>query len=338
MGSYVLTENPERSDETLTALVVAADRPATRRPVYPVTDALGSWYGVTDSSGAPELGASYDAYGRPTPMSSPGLPVAFQGRTIDESGLLYARSRYLDPVLGLWLRPDPLSESRLRGDPEYAFSDLGARTNPESPPRAASQTYVFAHRSPTMWVDPTGLRADLSSSEWLRWPITKVRVLYLYRMLASDSRAHAWFAKWGRPDPFFNVETFYMEFHHYLMSAFIGVQELIDGMGNVLSDTGTWTHDIYITEAGAELPDANLMAQVIMHELNNWSFLAEYELPHDNSLPDGSYTAENTAYDIYYDVMSDHSAACGDRPIHAPSEVLGVSVQGRCLKAVAGSA
>jgi RHS repeat-associated protein len=74
-------------------------------------DALGSVYGLTNASGNLVGHQGYDVFGAPTPAPSgpAGQPFGFTGREHElDSGLVYARARYLNPAVGRWDRPDPL--------------------------------------------------------------------------------------------------------------------------------------------------------------------------------------------------------------------------------------
>jgi RHS repeat-associated protein len=68
-------------------------------------DALGSVYGLTNQAGALIGSQNYDVFGAPTPAPSgpAGQPFGFTGREHElDSGLVYARARYLNPSTGRW--------------------------------------------------------------------------------------------------------------------------------------------------------------------------------------------------------------------------------------------
>ena len=71
---------------------------------------LGSVYAVTDSTGTTQATWTYDVYGARTLVTGAlQYPFGFTGREHDaDTGLIYARQRYYDPVLGTWLQPDRL--------------------------------------------------------------------------------------------------------------------------------------------------------------------------------------------------------------------------------------
>jgi RHS repeat-associated protein len=74
-------------------------------------DALGSIYDLTNSSGVLIGNQNYDVFGAPTPAPSgpAGQPFGFTGREHElDSGLVYARARYLNPAVGAWTQPDRL--------------------------------------------------------------------------------------------------------------------------------------------------------------------------------------------------------------------------------------
>jgi RHS repeat-associated protein len=98
-------------------------------------DALGSVYALTNASGNLVGHQNYDVFGAPTPAPSgpAGQPFGFTGREHElDSGLVYARNRYLSTVTGTWNRPDPMG-----------FVD-------------GPNVYAYAKNGPTRWSDPTG--------------------------------------------------------------------------------------------------------------------------------------------------------------------------------------
>lgn len=73
------------------------------------TDRLGSINATTDGSGAEVLRRSYRSYGEllgQTGTDTESLDYIGQ-RTDSETGLTYLHARYYDPVLGVFLSPDP---------------------------------------------------------------------------------------------------------------------------------------------------------------------------------------------------------------------------------------
>ena len=74
------------------------------------TDALGSVYTLTTSTGAVQARGGYDVFGESVALSGTavGQPFGFTGREHEaDSGLVYARARYLQPGVGTWARADP---------------------------------------------------------------------------------------------------------------------------------------------------------------------------------------------------------------------------------------
>ena len=98
-------------------------------------DALGSVYELTTSTGAVQARGGYDVFGAPVAVSGTavGQPFGFTGREHEtDSGLVYARARYLKPATGRWDRPDPLGMA-------------------DGPNR-----FAYVAGSPTLRVDPRG--------------------------------------------------------------------------------------------------------------------------------------------------------------------------------------
>jgi len=81
---------------------------------YFITDALGSVYGVVDSTGAEVSKYAYDVYGART-AATEGMTTSwgFTGRRHDSSTEMYHRARYLDGGGGAFLSSDPVG--RMRG-------------------------------------------------------------------------------------------------------------------------------------------------------------------------------------------------------------------------------
>jgi RHS repeat-associated protein len=99
-------------------------------------DALGSIYALTSATGALVATANYDVFGAlvPAPSGPAGQPFGFTGREHElDSGLVYARARYLNPGTGRWDRADPVGQI---GGPDY---------------------YLYAGANPITHSDPSGL-------------------------------------------------------------------------------------------------------------------------------------------------------------------------------------
>ena len=100
-------------------------------------DQLGNTRMITDSEGAQAATYTYDVYGKTVSSTNPeqvSNPFGYAGAYTDaESGLLYLRVRYYDPLTAQFISRDPL------------FAATG-------------QAYAYAGDSPTNMVDPTGLQ------------------------------------------------------------------------------------------------------------------------------------------------------------------------------------
>ena len=101
-------------------------------------DALGSVTDLVSPAGAVEARYVYDAWGNlRRDLGASENSFAFTGHRLDRpTGLYYAKARYYDPELGLFLTEDPFA---------------GEAQNPPSLHR-----YLYAYQNPTVWVDPTG--------------------------------------------------------------------------------------------------------------------------------------------------------------------------------------
>jgi len=98
-------------------------------------DALGSTYALADGSGNVAARGGYDVFGVAVAVSgNVGQPFGFTGREHDlDSGLVYARARYLNVATGRWDRADPIGQI---GGPDY---------------------YLYVGSNPITHSDPSGL-------------------------------------------------------------------------------------------------------------------------------------------------------------------------------------
>jgi RHS repeat-associated protein len=83
--------------------------------VYVHADAMGSTRVITDATGQPVIGYTYDPYGQATltKLSASTTPIVnpflYQGQYVDAmTGLIYLRSRWYDPTTAQFLTKDPL--------------------------------------------------------------------------------------------------------------------------------------------------------------------------------------------------------------------------------------
>jgi RHS repeat-associated protein len=130
----VYVQNPQRIDEIFAATVTVNGTPTK---VFPMTDALGSVYGLGDQSGALASSFSFDVYGARTQTSgTTALRFGFTGREHEaDSGLGYNRNRFLSFATGAWTQPDRLGFG-------------GGDTN----------LFAYVKDRPTAITDPSGLR------------------------------------------------------------------------------------------------------------------------------------------------------------------------------------
>jgi RHS repeat-associated protein len=89
---------------------------------YLLTDALGSTWGLADSTGNVNTNYQYDIFGQTQQSgqtSATNNSLQFAGRENDGTGLYYYRNRYYSPSLRCFISRDPLRESA--GENEYAY-------------------------------------------------------------------------------------------------------------------------------------------------------------------------------------------------------------------------
>ncbi len=119
-------------------------------------DALGSIYTLTTASGEVRARGGYDVFGAPVAESGAavGQPFGFTGREHElESGLVYARARYLSTLSGRWDRPDPLGQT---AGPNY---------------------FAYADGRVTVARDPMGLATDSVTAYAAAWPASFIALM-----------------------------------------------------------------------------------------------------------------------------------------------------------------
>ncbi len=128
-------------------------------------DHLGSVQLVTDPQGEIYERVEYTPYGElwieRQQESLQKIPFRFTGKELDaETGLYYFGARYLDPRGSRWISPDPAMEKYL---PEAPVSVEARERNRSLPGEGgvlspiSLATYCYAHGSPIVFVDRTGM-------------------------------------------------------------------------------------------------------------------------------------------------------------------------------------
>jgi len=153
--------------------------PGIDRPVRMISDSqtyyyhldgLGSVVSLTDSSGNPVEGYTYDTYGEPiifdpatgTPRSTSSIdnPYMYTGRRYDEeSELYYYRARYYSHVIGRFLQVDPIG---------YAGN---------------INLYTYVKNAPVNWIDPLGLCKE---NKWSFWETTDISYSLITKQRWND--------------------------------------------------------------------------------------------------------------------------------------------------------
>ena len=112
---------------------------------YYLFDALGSVTDMTTAAGIVLGRYQWDAWGnKRSSIETDANPFGFTGHEHDdETGLVYAKARFYDPELGLFLSEDPV---------------MGGVGEPPSLHR-----YLYAFQNPTVYVDPDGRRPVFSN-------------------------------------------------------------------------------------------------------------------------------------------------------------------------------
>ncbi len=104
---------------------------------YPLTDALGSVRGITDSSGTLTGSTDYDAFGAVRSQTGSSLSLGYTGQLTDpRTGFVDLRARQLDPTLGRFLSADTVQ--------------------PNAPGSQGYNLYAYVANNPTTWTDLSG--------------------------------------------------------------------------------------------------------------------------------------------------------------------------------------
>ena len=131
---------------------------------YPLTDALGSVRGVTDSSGTLTGTTDYDAFGAVRSQTGTSLALGYTGQLTDPStGFIDLRARQLDPTLGRFLSADTVQ--------------------PNAPGTQGYNLYAYTANNPTTWVDPSGHNA-LAGTEFTGPMVAAAAMQIAYRSAA----------------------------------------------------------------------------------------------------------------------------------------------------------
>jgi RHS repeat-associated protein len=112
---------------------------------YPLSDALGSVRAISDGAGTLAGSADYDAFGAVRRQDGAHSIFGFTGELTDPAGLIYLRSRYLDPSIGRFLSQDPVQ--------------------PGAPGSQGYNPYAYVGNNPTTFIDPSGQVALVEYSE-----------------------------------------------------------------------------------------------------------------------------------------------------------------------------
>ena len=118
-----------------------------------LTDHLGSTNLVLDANGQMTSESIAYPYGLTRYESnSNALTYRFTGKELDTSGLYYFGARYYDPLVNIWLSPDPiLAQYFPTGKEDEQLPGFGGVFNPVN-----LGLYQYAGQNPVKYVDPQG--------------------------------------------------------------------------------------------------------------------------------------------------------------------------------------
>jgi len=138
-------------------------------------DGLGSVVTLADSDGQVTQTSDYEVFGASYVRGSTETAFGFTGEQHDqETGLLYLRARYYDPILGRFISRDPYP---------------GHIRIPQS-----QHGYAYAYNNPVNFVDPSGLQPPEDDSSW--WQRS---VQYYNRYQTQRWQAYSYHAQEGYP-------------------------------------------------------------------------------------------------------------------------------------------
>ena len=125
------------ADEPLLRLTGSTNSPAATQTAY-LQDGLGSVIGTANTAGTLIASQRFDAWGNKGATTGTTPTYGFTGREPDATGLTYFRARYQHPGIGRFLSRDPAG-----------MAD-------------AVSPYAYVRNSPTNFVDPYGLTAQIA--------------------------------------------------------------------------------------------------------------------------------------------------------------------------------
>lgn len=151
-------------------------------PHFYSQDAASNVTAITGAAGATLCTYTYDAFGGSEPCAGTTNPYTFAAREFDsESGLIFMRARYYDPMLGRFLSPDPagLTHLVLSGKNRSAARNLlpasasaltGRRTLAALRAPQQLNSYAYALNNPLSYRDPSGLSCSVHVQiGWQSW-------------------------------------------------------------------------------------------------------------------------------------------------------------------------
>lgn len=143
-----------------------------REVVFYHTDNVGTPVAMTNSTGAVVWRAHDKPFGEEfQATASPASSRRFIGKEKDkETGLVYIGARYLDPVSGRFLQPDPVGPV----DPMTGKVNVEMLTNPQRLNR-----YAYGLKNPYRYIDPDGeTPIAVALSPLIVIPIPGARIVY----------------------------------------------------------------------------------------------------------------------------------------------------------------
>jgi RHS repeat-associated protein len=168
------------------------DSRQTSAPLYFQPDHLGSTAALTNSIGAVAGRISYDAFGNSS--GSPLTRYDFTGRERDsETGLMYYRARWYDPVIGRFISEDPIGLAGGINEYAYVGNDPLNRLDPTGLYEIDVHyylTYFIASKFPCLTPHEARLIADADQSTDEN-PETSPGPGWTERQRAANSDFHA---------------------------------------------------------------------------------------------------------------------------------------------------
>ena len=188
-----------------------------------------------DGNGAVLHTYRFDAFGNQQNQDQANTnPFRFAGEYYDfETSFIYLRARFYNPILGRFISEDP-----------YWTIHNMQRSTPAI--LQAGNLFVYVMNNPVMWIDPSGLSAEMARRIVAEFGIRGIVIANAVREINNTSRARAdafatergLFTDTGAPDTGHNIADAYRHFiGNFYMTRQLGVNvaQFVSNMNEFMS-------------------------------------------------------------------------------------------------------